>query len=124
MLAIPSESVLAAVERIREGRKSPRLGVALAPPRVARRMRAAVGLSERAGLLVREVEGASAAERAGVRAGDLLVRLGESDLETLDALFSALERADGSDGVALAVVRGEEQLALIVDLAGEKNGSS
>src|SRR4051794_8220506 len=45
---------------------SHRLGVAVAPPRVARRLRRAVGLPERDGLLVRGVEGDSPAERAGV----------------------------------------------------------
>ena len=39
-----------------EAAQRPRLGVALAPPRAARRMRAAVGLPERDGLLVRAVQ--------------------------------------------------------------------
>ena len=50
----------------------PRLGVAVAPPRVARRMRRAVGLPERAGLLVRGVEEDSPADHAGIQKGDLL----------------------------------------------------
>ena len=42
-----------------------RLGVAIAPPRVARRLRSAVGLPERDGLLVRAVEeGGPAGRRA------------------------------------------------------------
>ena len=45
----------------------PRLGVAVAPPRVARRMRRAVGLPERAGLLVRAVEEDSPADHAGLQ---------------------------------------------------------
>ena len=51
----------------------PRLGVAVAPPRVARRMRRAVGLPERDGLLVRAVEDGSPADRAGLERGDLIV---------------------------------------------------
>ena len=46
-----------------------RLGVAIAPPRVARRLRSAVGLPERDGLLVRAVEDGSPARGRGPRAG-------------------------------------------------------
>ena len=58
-------------------RARPRLGVALAPPRAARRMRAAVGLPERDGLLVHEVEPDSPAGAAGLQRGDLLVAAAE-----------------------------------------------
>ena len=115
-LAIPAATARAALTRILERREPVRLGVALASPRATRRMRAAVGLPERAGLLVREVEDGSPAARAGVRAGDLLVRLGERDLVDLDALFSELERSAAGDGVALQVVRGSDELELAVDL--------
>jgi serine protease Do len=81
--------------------------VALAPPRAARRMRAAVGLPEREGLLVRGVEAGSPAERAGLQQGDLLVAAAGHPLRGYDDLFDALERAPGS--IALAVVRGTEE---------------
>ena len=48
-----------------------RLGVGLAPSHVARRLRRAVGLPERDGLLVREVEEDSPAAKAGIAEGDL-----------------------------------------------------
>ena len=48
-------------------------GSRIAPPRAARRMRAAVGLPERDGLLVRGVVEDSPAGRAGLERGDLLV---------------------------------------------------
>ena len=50
----------------------PRLGVALAHPRAARKLRAAVGLPERDGLLVRAVVEGSPAAAAGLAQGDLL----------------------------------------------------
>src|SRR5215216_3584879 len=76
ILAVPAGA--AAKERIlglaRGEAVSPhRLGVAIAPPRVARRLRRAVGLPEREGLLVRAVEEDGPADRAGVEPGDLIV---------------------------------------------------
>jgi serine protease Do len=90
----------------------PRLGVALAPPRVARRMRAAVGLPERDGLLVRALDADGAAAAAGLQRGDLLVRAGESDLASIDDLFDALEAAEGGE-LRLRVVRGSEEHELV-----------
>ena len=119
VLAIPAADALAAIERVSEGREPARLGVALAPPRVATRMRSAVGLPDRPGLLVRAVEDGSPAARAGVRAGDLLVGLGDAELESLDALFTGLERNAGQNDLSLRVVRGEEESELALSLAKE-----
>ncbi len=57
ILALPAAVVRPVVERILGGREQDRhLGVALAPRRASRKMRAAVGLPERDGLIVRGVE--------------------------------------------------------------------
>ena len=96
ILALPAdEAVRARVDALARGEAAgrPRLGVALAPPRHARRMRSAVGLPERDGLLVRGVVDGSPAERAGLQRGDLLVRAGEPRrCAAVDDLFDALGR--------------------------------
>jgi serine protease Do len=117
ILALPADAALRRrADELARGEvpARPRLGVALAPARVARRMRAAVGLPERDGLLVRGVVDDSPAARAGVERGDLLVRAGDRPLAGMDDLFDALERA--GDTLALAVVRGTEERELDVDL--------
>ena len=117
ILALPADAALRRrVERAgaRRGADRPRLGVALAPPRVARRMRAAVGLPERDGLLVRGVVDGSPAARAAVERGDLLVRAGDRPLASMDDLFDALDQA--GDKLALGLVRGTEERDLEVDL--------
>ena len=91
----------------------PRLGIALAPPRAARRLRAAVGLPEREGLLVRGVVEDSPAGRAGLERGDLLVAVDERPLTSVDELFDALET---SGTLTLTVLRGTEERAVSVPL--------
>jgi serine protease Do len=89
------------------------LGIAIAPPRAARRMRRAVGLPEREGLLVREVMESTPAGRAGLERGDLIVAARGEPIQRVDDLFRALDAvADGT--LELTVVRGIDERAVVV----------
>lgn len=119
ILALPASARLRRrVEALVRGESvaAPRLGVAIAPPRVARRMRRAVGLPERDGLLVRGVEDGSPAAAAGVEPGDLVVGAGGSELEGIDALYAALESAGAGGSLELTVVRGNDERRVPVHL--------
>jgi serine protease Do len=110
ILAVPAdESLRRRVDALARGESGerPRLGVALAHPRAARKLRAAVGLPERDGLLVRGVVEDSPAARAGIERGDLLVAAGGKDLTAVDDLFDALDGTTAT--VTLRVVRGTEE---------------
>ena len=98
-----------------------RLGIAVAPPRVARRLRRAVGLPEQSGVLVRAVEDGSAADAAGIEQGDLLVAAGERDIDGVDALYTALDAVPPSGGsLELKVVRGTEERDVPVELGARE----
>jgi serine protease Do len=117
ILALPADAALRRrVEELARGEAAerPRLGVALAPPRIARRMRTAVGLPERDGLLVRDVVRDSPAAAAGVQRGDLLVRAGDRPLTSMDDLFDALDGA--GETLAVTLVRGTDERELEVAL--------
>jgi serine protease Do len=116
LLALPAAALRPRLDSLLAGEPSGarRLGVAVAPPHASRRMRRAVGLPDRDGLLVRDVEDGSAAARAGLAAGDLLVRLGGRALATMDDLFAAIDAAGTAGPVAVGVVRGADELELEV----------
>jgi serine protease Do len=85
----------------------------VAPAEVARRLRAAVGLPDRDGVLVREVEDESPAEAAGLRVGDLITAVGDTAMTRPDDLLRVLDEA-GTEAIVLTVVRGADELTLTV----------
>ncbi len=94
------------------------LGIALAPAHAARQMRRAVGLPERAGLLVRAVKEGSAADRAGLEGGDLLVTAAGQPLESVDDLFGVLDRAGSSLDLTVVRALDERQVSVALEEAG------
>lgn len=97
----------------------PSLGVAVVSSRAARRMRRAVGLPERDGLLVREVAAGGPAAAAGVEPGDLIVSAAGGEVTSADDLYAALDANAGDGPLALGLVRGEAERTVGVDLGGE-----
>jgi S1-C subfamily serine protease len=95
-----------------ESPSRPMLGVAIAPPEVARRLRRAVGLPDAQGVLVRQVEDGSAAAGAGVKQGDLLVEVAGRPVDTIDRLHEAIAGWDGMSSLELKVLRGAEEHTL------------
>jgi serine protease Do len=109
-LALPADAALR--ERVDglsrgESPRRARLGVAVAPSHVARRLRRSVGLPERDGLLVRGVEDGSPAARAGIQEGDLIVAAAGRDVTDADQLFEALAAA--GETFEVRIVRGTEE---------------
>jgi serine protease Do len=117
ILAVPADrATRERVEKLGRGEapRRPRLGVAIAPPRVARRLRRSVGLPERDGILVRAVERDSAADRAGVERGDLIVAAGGRDLDRLETLYQVIDDAQTDTPLELKLVRGTEERTVSV----------
>lgn len=92
-----------------------RLGTAIAPPHVTKRLRVAAGLPEVDGLLVRGVEDDSPADKAGLRRGDVLLTAGGVALTSVDALYEALD-SEGQE-LELTIARATEELTVKVSFA-------
>lgn len=117
ILALPADAALRArVQAMRTGDAAParRLGVAVAPPRIARRLRRSVGLPERDGALVRAVEDDSPAARAGIAPGDLITAASGRAIDHVDVLHEALDALADDAPLTLTVLRGTEERELDV----------
>ena len=118
-LAIPADQALrerAGALARGESAAPPRLGIAIAPSYVARRLRRAVGLPDADGLLIRDVTSGSPADNAGLASGDLIVGAAGNPVGTADDLFNALAAARGT--IELNVLRGTDERTIQVTLPG------
>ncbi len=98
-----------------------RLGVAIAPPRVARRLRSAVGLPERDGLLVRAVEDGGPGAGAGIEAGDLIVAAAGTPTANVESLYTALDSVPAAGGeLELTLVRGTDERTVTATFTAEQ----
>ena len=125
--ALPADADLRArVDALARGESSSRrhLGVGLVPGRAARHLRRSVGLPDRDGVLVREVEEDSPAARAGIRRGDLLVEAAGRPVTGIDDLYAALDGLDEGQSLALGVVRGAEDLSVSVTFGATREEGS
>src|ERR1700756_1865009 len=114
-LAIPADEELRRrVDALARGEsvRPPRLGIAITPGHVARRLRRAVGPPDAEGLLVRDVAEDSPAARAGLASGDLIVAAGGQPVRTIDDLSGALRAA--GEAIELTVLRGTDERSIQV----------
>jgi S1-C subfamily serine protease len=117
--AIPSDTAASVADQLIETGKvsSAYLGVETTDlsPEDAERF----GLPVESGAIVEQVEPGSGADAAGVRRGDIIVRLGDNPIDNAGDLFGALRDYQPGDTVELTVVRDGEELTLEVTL-GER----
>jgi serine protease Do len=123
-LAIPADEVLRAqAGALARGESAapPQLGIAIAPGRLARRLRRVVGLPDTEGLLIQRVTEDSPAARAGLSPGDLIVAAAGEPASGVDDLFDALQGAQGGT-LELRVVRGADERTVQVVFTPEIEG--
>jgi serine protease DegQ len=119
--AIPSATAVDVVgDLLRTGRASHAyLGVRA--DQVTREVAAQLGLDRAAGVLVLEVGDGTPAAAAGIRPGDVLVRMGDKPLDTVEDFFGELRQRRPGDEVQVTLVRDGREQQVSVTL-GENPG--
>src|SRR5256885_15422310 len=119
-LALPADAELRQrVEALSQGESPfrPHLGIGIIPGRMARRLRRAVGLPDRDGLLVRVVEEGSPAAAAGVEPGGYIGKVAGAGVGTVEDLYKALEGLQPGATLEVVLVRGTEERTATLSLA-------
>ncbi len=117
--AIPIDFAMGVANEIIEtGRAThPFLGVATATIDEATAER--FGLPVSAGAYVQNVVSGSPAEAAGIRAGDIIVRIGKDEIASVEDVFAAVRSHKVGEKVEVEVVRGNKRLTLTATLAAD-----
>jgi serine protease Do len=107
-VAIPADLALARARLLEEKGSVPRpyLGVRSQSVSLSKAARDAVKGRQEAGLLLVWVEGGSAAERAGLEVGDILVRFGGAQVTDHEQLVSLMAERGAGAAVEVEVIRG------------------
>ncbi len=81
---------------------------------MARRLRAAVGLPARDGVLIREVADDGPGGAAGLTRGDLIVAAAGQPVSSVDDLQAAIDGVGDAGTLSLRVVRGADEVEVTV----------
>jgi S1-C subfamily serine protease len=99
-------------ELVRHGRvRRAFIGISAQQMAIPRRLRRA-GLMQNSAVMVGSVDGGSAADRAGLKAGDILLSLDGTVIAGADDLIRALTGEKIGRTVALDILRGTERLTI------------
>ena len=114
--AIPISKVLPIIEQLRNGEtpSHARLGVTVGNEIEG-------GLAIGAG--IKEIEGGSAGEEAGLESGDVVLKVDDEVISSVDGLVATIRGYRPGDEVTLTVLRGGETLTLEATLDSDVEGS-
>jgi serine protease Do len=113
--AIPAPMVKLAYESLRKYGRVRRIEAGVTAQAVSPAMAAGLGLSRDWGVVVADVTPGGAADRAGLRPGDVLDAFDGRPIDSLQGLSAALYLHPVGEPVILQVLRGEESLRLSLD---------
>jgi len=119
--AIPIDLVKSVLDQLRTTGHVTRAELGVHITDVTRQTAKALGLKGRAGAFVPEVEAGSAAAKAGIRAGDVIVSFDGLDIKRAHELPILVARHTPGDRVKVGIIRNGEKKIIIVNLAKMPN---
>jgi len=79
------------------------------------------GINDNIGVLVSEVETGTPADKAGIKAGDVIIAAGDEDVYNYRDLKNVIEDLDEGDILDLKIVRNKKQSSIAVTVAEREN---
>ena len=120
--AIPAPTVVDDVGQLVETGKATHAFLGVQPTEVTPEIARQFKLSVTSGALVQEVVPGSAAAKAGLKAGDVIVSLAGKPVRSVEDLLAALRQHEPGDRVSVMVVRDSERMDVEATLAGRSVG--
>jgi serine protease DegQ len=112
--AIPGATAVDVVGQLLRNGRATHSYLGIQPDQVTREVAAQLGLDQARGVVVLSVVGGGPAAQAGLRPGDVIVRLDDANVDTVEDLFGELRQRRPGSQVRLTFVRdGREQQATV-----------
>ncbi len=120
--AIPINTARSIIEQLKEGKGIERgyIGIKIKPltPELAE----ALGIKEKKGIVVLFVEPGSAGEKAGLKAGDIIIRLNKKPIESIDDFINKVANLKPGTEITLDIVRDNKEKQITVKLGSLPSG--
>ena len=110
--AIPAEQAKPIIDTLMKGQAVKRGYLGVGPQPVTEDVGAALGLPKNRGELIRSVEAGTPADRAGVRVGDVVLRVNGQDVTPEQTLTFLVGQTKPGDAIKLDIVRDGKPLVL------------
>jgi serine protease DegQ len=120
--AIPAPLVVDVVDELLADGEAEHAFLGVTPVSLDRRVAEQYGIDADGGALVLEVQPGSPADTAGIRPGDVVVRLGEDDVSEVGDLLGALLASTPGDRVEVTVLRDGRERTVEVELGRTEAG--
>lgn len=119
--AIPTNMALNVAKNLIETGEVPRGLLGLVPDNLTAELAEAFNLESTRGALVNQVQPGSPADRGGIRHGDVIVQVNDTEIESAQQLRLVISQMPPGSEVAVTLIRRGERLNLLVTL-GSLNG--
>jgi len=115
--AIPGATAVDVVGQLLRNGRATHSYLGIQPDQVTSEVAAQLGLDQARGVVVLSVVGGGPAAQAGLRPGDVIVRLDDADVDTVEDLFGELRQRRPGSRVRLTFVRDGRERQATVTLA-------
>ena len=119
--AIPSKVAKKVIKKLKKYGKVPRSWLGISSQPVTKEISENLGLKETTGLLVAEAAKNGPAFKAGVKPGDVLMRLNGKKVESVKGLLALIEEAEINQAIDLEIVRQQKTIHLKATIEEQKD---